>query len=666
MSPATIRHLAYVGGVALFAGVYYVTAKFGLRVTELHPSVTTIWAPTGISFVVLLLAGIRYWPGVFIGAFAANLTTFGTVITSWLIACGNTLEAVVITYLVITFAFGVRVFDRLQTVGTFIVAALAGGAISSSVGVGSLLIFDFADPHLATTIWTTWFLGNLGGAIVIAPLALAWWNNNRMTWSKRQFLEIGAVLSGVLLTAYVIFGPPSFPFDFLVAPVLVWAIMRFSMREAMSAFALLSACAVLGTMVGNGPFAAHPPALSLLYLQTFFVVVGMCILALSATVAERRSIETSLKNADRAKDQFLSMLSHELRNPLTTIVSYAQLLTYGKRTADERLMLDNMQKEIEHITHLLEDLLDLSRIRRGRIELKRDLVNVEKVARDAGESAHSIMHERGLAFSVESESSLYTWGDATRIKQMIVNLLTNSAKYTDEGSITLSAHAEKESIVVRVKDTGIGISPARLPFLFDESRAHGALSKRHSRAGLGIGLSLVNRLAALHGGTLSAESEGEGKGSVFTIRLPRAAAVSIAPAETLTLPDMEKVPPARPAAMLSIFVVDDNILSADALAQLLHTYGYPTEALYSGRALLKRLTMRVPDVILLDIDLGDMSGYTVAEKMHALHLNPQPILIALSGYGSDDDIERSRGEGFAHYLVKPVNITHVREILARL
>lgn len=666
MSSATIRHLAYVGGVALFAGVYFVTAKFGLRVTELHPSATTIWAPTGISLVVLLLAGIRYWPGVFIGAFAANLTTFGTVITSLLIACGNTLEAVVITSLVISFAYGVRAFDRLNTVGTFIAAALAGGAISASIGVGSLLLFDFADPRLATIIWTTWFLGNLGGSIVIAPLMLAWWNNHRIAWSKRKYLEMGAIACGVLLTAYVIFGPPSFPFDFLVAPVLVWAIMRFTTREAISVFAFLSACAVLGTMLGNGPFAAHPPALALLYLQTFVVVVGICVLALSATVAERRSIEASLKNADRAKDDFLSMLSHELRNPLTTIVSYAQLLMYGKRTSDERLMLNNMQKEIEHITHLLEDLLDLSRIRRGRIELKRELVDVEKVAREAGESVHPIMQERTLAFSVQSETSLYAWGDATRIKQMIVNLLTNSAKYTDEGSITLSARAEKESIVVRVGDTGIGISPERLPLLFDESRAQEALSKHHSRAGLGIGLSLVNRLAALHGGTLSAESEGEGKGSVFTIRLPRAPAGTIAPAETLTLPDMEKARPARPASTLSIYVVDDNVFSADALAQLLHTFGYPTEAIYSGRALLRRLTTHVPNVILLDIDLGDMSGYTVAEKIHTLNLNPPPILIALSGYGSDDDIERSRGEGFRHYLVKPVNIALLREVLSRI
>jgi signal transduction histidine kinase/CheY-like chemotaxis protein len=663
MIPLVYReYLEYVGAVGILAGVYFLCAKFGLSVAYVHPSATTVWAPTGIALVALLLFGFRYVPGIFIGAFLANITTLGTTLTSLGIALGNTLEAVVFAYLVLSFAGGTRAFERTLSVFAFIVCALVATTISASLGVVTLTLAGFADRAQFETVWLAWWLGDIGGALLIAPFILMWWNNFGVDWNLRQLAEVLGVLAAIFATSYVVFGPFNLALDFLAAPVLIWLVMRFPLREALSGMLLFSALAIGGTLNGFGPFASYSPQESLLYLQAFIVVATMSVLVLSAMVSERKTAAEALQKADQAKDDFLAMLSHELRNPLASIVSHVQLLQLGAHTADETKALHNMHVDLRHTTALLEDLLDLSRIRRGRIRLRKEPLDLTTIVREVAESFKPIMNERGLSFNIRcGNGTLVIHGDRSRIKQIIVNLLSNASKFTDRGNVTILCHMLGSKAVVSVTDTGVGITSDRLVRLLDTD-VPVTTSMRHSRGGLGLGLALVKRLADMHDATLEVESQGEGKGSTFSVLFPilPQGETSSAPTGTAILLPAAK-PPETPK---SVLVVDDNKKAADALSALLHTLGYEAHALYDGASALDHLKTNATDVVILDIGLPDMSGHDVAENIHAMP-GKQPLLVALSGYGTDDDVNRSREVGFAHHLVKPVDVTELQNVLRR-
>ncbi|MBI5456339.1 MASE1 domain-containing protein [Candidatus Kaiserbacteria bacterium] len=661
------RFLEYFGGIALLAILYFATAKFGLSIAYVHPSATTVWAPTGISFVALLIFGFRFWPGIFAGAFLANITTEGNLFTSFGIALGNTLEALVLAYLVQAFASGVHAFSRAHTVFLFTVSALIASTISASIGVGSLLLGGFAETSDAQPIWLAWWLGDVGGALLVAPFILTWWGNFRVEWSALQFLEILAVIAAIFATAFVVFGPVNFSFDFLAAPALVWLILRFSTRETASGILLFSALAIGGTLNGYGRFAEFPPEVAVLYLQAFLIVAAMSALVLSAMVTERRSAAAALLKADQAKDDFLASLSHELRNPLASTLSYLQLLQLDDRPQEEKHMLQNMRLELRHATALLEDLLDLSRIRRRRMILRKQTVDVTPILEEAGESFRPIMHERQHVFEMKCEPrAFYVNGDRSRIKQIVVNLLSNAAKYTEPGGrITLTSKGERSMVVISVKDTGVGISKKHIRNLLGQESSTVAVVL-HPRSGLGVGLPLVKHLVDMHGGTFEVESAGEKQGSIFTVSLP------LVPAP-LPLETSEKVielPAAkekRTDKTLSILVVDDNKKAADALAKLLSRHGYHATAVYDGASAIHHIAANDVGVAILDIALPDIGGREIAEKIRQkTPPKNRPHLIALSGYGADEDVRRSLEAGFSHHLLKPVDIAELQSILEKI
>jgi PAS domain S-box-containing protein len=378
---------------------------------------------------------------------------------------------------------------------------------------------------------------------------------------------------------------------------------------------------------------------------------------------ERRTAQ--LTESDRRKDEFLAMLAHELRNPLAPIRNAVQIIRL-KGSAEPMVgqAREMIERQVDHLVRLVDDLLDVSRITRGKINLRREPVELAQIIAAAVESSRPLIDARFHELQVEAPAAaLRVEGDLTRLSQVVSNLLTNSAKYTPEGGhIWLIVQEEKGLGVIRVRDDGVGIAPELLPKVFDLfTQAERTLDR--SQGGLGIGLTLVKKLTEMHGGTVEAHSEGAGKGSEFVVRLPLQARTPTAPegggpsAEGLGRP----APPGR-----RILVVDDNKDSADSLALLLTLVGNQVRTAQDGETALKVAAECLPEVILLDIGLPGLDGYQVARRLRAQSEFGGTVLVAMTGYGTEGDRRRSEESGFYAHMVKPVEFSALQELLRTL
>jgi PAS domain S-box-containing protein len=377
-------------------------------------------------------------------------------------------------------------------------------------------------------------------------------------------------------------------------------------------------------------------------------------------VTEHKQAEQALKDANRRKDEFLAMLAHELRNPLAPIRNAVEIQKLAN-TDPSRLAWCNdvIERQVEHLIRLVDDLLDVSRISRGLVELKKEPLEIRNVIQSAVETSQPLIDARRHQFVMTlPPDSLWVEGDRIRLAQVVSNLINNAAKYTEEGGrIELTTELAGDNICIRVTDNGCGIDPADLPNLFDLFYQVDRNLDR-SQGGLGIGLSLVHSLVAEHGGHVRAFSGGIGRGSEFEIRLPR-----------LILPEPETVGylslPARNLGELRILVVDDNRDALESLAMLLEIDGHQVQTAHDGPAALEMAQAENnPDVIILDIGLPGMNGYSVAQALRRRRETDRTMLIALTGYGRPDDREKSRTAGFDAHLVKPIDFESLRKLLA--
>ncbi|MBM4439643.1 MAG: response regulator [Candidatus Rokubacteria bacterium] len=382
------------------------------------------------------------------------------------------------------------------------------------------------------------------------------------------------------------------------------------------------------------------------------------------TVAyERLRLLNELKEADRRKDEFLATLAHELRNPLAPLRNAAQLLRV-KEPADSELRWgrDVIERQVAYLTRLIDDLLDISRITRNKLELRTQRVDLAEIIHGAIESSRPLIEQRGHALTAALPSHPVSLdGDLVRLAQVFLNLLNNAAKYTEPGGrISLTAELEGAEVVVRVKDTGIGIPGDVLPSVF-ELFFQVDRSLERSQGGLGVGLSLVRRLVELHGGRVEARSDGIGAGSEFTVRLPVLADTPIATQSREAEGDGRTTPAAR-----RILVVDDNRDSADSLAMLLRLTGEDVTTAYDGVEALEAAAHWRPDVVVLDIGMPKLNGYDACRGIRAERWGKGMVLIALTGWGQDQDRRRTEEAGFDAHLVKPVDPDALLALLARL
>jgi signal transduction histidine kinase/CheY-like chemotaxis protein len=374
---------------------------------------------------------------------------------------------------------------------------------------------------------------------------------------------------------------------------------------------------------------------------------------LAAIALDNARLYEELREGDRRKDEFLATLAHELRNPLAPIRNALRILRLAQRDGDAAEQARAMiERQVGQMVRLVDDLLDVSRISRGKLTLRRERVDLASVVEAALETSRPAIVAGGHALRVElPDEPLWLDGDATRLAQIFLNLLNNAARYTTApGHIELRVARDGDAAVVSVRDTGIGIPAEMLPRVFDMFMQANDRSAERDGGGLGIGLTLVKQLVELHHGTVEARSDGAGKGSEFVVRLPLAP-----PAADVPAPAPDAVP--RPAENRGqrVLVVDDNRDAVESLAMLLEMMGHEVRTASDGVEALEVATEFVPDVVLLDLGLPRLSGYEVAQRLRLLDGCARTRLVALTGWGQEEDRRRSREAGFDHHLVKPVD-----------
>jgi signal transduction histidine kinase/ActR/RegA family two-component response regulator len=376
-------------------------------------------------------------------------------------------------------------------------------------------------------------------------------------------------------------------------------------------------------------------------------VVGL--VAGIVNITERRRAEQAVRDADRRKDEFLATLAHELRNPLAPISNSIDIL--GRSGANPALLQtvrDTLRRQVSHLTKLVDDLLDVGRISRNKLELRREDVTLAAVLEHSMEACGPMIGEAGQRLAVQlPDQPVVVHGDPVRLSQIFSNLLTNASRYNHQGGhIALSAALDGGEVVVRVRDSGIGIPADQLGAVFEPFFQVRDAASRES-GGLGIGLSLVKRLVELHGGSVAAASAGAGHGAEFTVRLPVVRATGVpAPARAAAAPA---------AAGRRFLVVDDNVDAADSLALLLELSGHVVHKAYNGPDALVAARTHRPEVVILDLGLPGMSGYDVCRRLREHDAGQALLVVALTGWGQPGDRERTADAGFDAHLVKPVD-----------
>jgi CheY-like chemotaxis protein len=374
-------------------------------------------------------------------------------------------------------------------------------------------------------------------------------------------------------------------------------------------------------------------------------------------------LRATAEAANRTKDEFLAMLGHELRNPLAPILTALQLMTLrGDGSAvKERTVID---RQVRHLVRLVDDLLDVSRIARGKIDLRRQIVEIGDVVAAAVETTSPLLEGRHHHLAVDvPRVGLLVSGDVTRLTQVVVNVLSNAAKYTEPGGrLTVACHGRDSQVELRITDSGVGISTEMLPRVFELFTQERQTLDR-AQGGLGLGLTIAKSLVELHDGTIQAHSEGHGKGSEFVIRFPMVseASTSAAASTSANAPHLSTIRTGR-----RILVVDDNVDAARLTAEALEAIGHDTRVAFDGPAALEIAATFHPDLALLDLGLPLMDGYELAQQLGADAGDRRPLLVAVTGYGQASDRDRTTAAGFHGHVVKPVDLTQLMALLERL
>ncbi len=452
--------------------------------------------------------------------------------------------------------------------------------------------------------------------------------------------------------------------DFGVNPS-TWPWLQATMRHglrASAAFPLHRGGDVIGALTF---YAAKPGAFTDEQVKLLEALCADISYALDAMQHERlrteavralRESEQSLREADRRKDEFLGMLSHELRNPLTPIRNSIYILEHADPTGEQAARARKViGRQTEHLTRLVDDLLDVTRIARGKIQLRRSRLDLREVVLGAADDLRLMMDERGIAFrTVLSGAKVWADADGTRITQVIGNLLHNAAKFTRRGDeVILSLRALEGEAEIAVHDTGAGIDPSLLPHVF-EAFVQGDRTLARTEGGLGLGLALVKGITEMHGGTVRVESAGTGKGAGFVVRLP------LADAADVQEPLRRKIWGNNGGRR--VLVVDDNRDAAESLAEIVEMLGHTAEVAYDGPSAIERARANPPDIVLCDIGLPGMSGYDVAKALRANTMNGMQ-LVAVSGYAQPEDLKAAAEAGFDRHVAKPVSSDDIEQLL---
>jgi len=649
--------------------IYLAVAKASMLLYYTYQtSPALIWPPVGIALAAVYMFGNRMWIPIFLAQIVAVTSSLGVYTISIVIAAAYAIQAVVS-------ANALRYFKVDPTLGTL---------RSALIFVCIAIVATTIEPAIAT-VWQ-W----VGHTLTVSPLlnfARAWtagifsvlvFGSLILTWlvpvEKQQFsraekYELSLAIAVLLAVNYFVFWtvilqPVGISIIFFLPAVLMWFTLRFHPRWLSFAILVTSLEGVAGSIIGR------PTPISLstqLFADEMYIGLIAAIFYIFASLVEERkaafvelkrkndSLDTALSKLsqeDKAKSDFIAILAHELRNPLSPIVSAHEWLKMQPQTPSSLEALESAHQNTRMIQRLLDDLLDIARVSQNKFRLQKEKVRLQDIVSQAVESSADFLKKRQhkLRLSIPGETVWMTV-DPVRLKQILINLLNNAGKYTEPGGkIELICESADNEVTIMVKDTGVGLERSQMGAIFEPFKQ--IRTSASVGTGLGIGLSITKRLVEMHGGEIEATSDGLGRGSVFTVRMP------ISDGDVIST---DRIVTSAKSGTVKVLIIDDNEPAANGLSKLLKHLGHSVLVAYTGEEGLSATSTFDPDIVLLDIGLPDMDGYEVSRRLRALGW--KKTITAISGYGQEADRTKAVEAGIDNYLTKPVAIADVVAIL---
>lgn len=671
---------AYITKLVLVGAAYAVVLFLSYYLVPPGTGASIFWPVSALSLSLLVLYGLEYWPALILTHFLMGFLVRGTPPPlAAAVAFSNTVEALLGAYLLARVGFN-PMFSRVRDSLSLILTATTSTLLNASLIVMSIYFISGTAPEssLLVNLW----IGHTVSILALAPFIIRWLSRPMFYKTSREVIEGVALFGTIAVLCFLMFWTPygsvgSISLIYVLIIPLIWATMRTGPRGVTLSLALIGLIGATGILFGFGPLT--PGSQALFFFQILVGTLCIIFLLFSSIVDERlqavRDLEEyiaklsvtmeKVRIEDRAKTEFLAILAHELRNPLSPILSSLELLKLQGPSAATPELIEVMDSHVQTVARLLDDLLDVSRISRKKFQLQKEHVTLQDALKRSLQTVETFLNARGHTVSLTlPQEDIWLDADPVRLEQIFVNLLNNAGKYTDpNGEIRLMCNSVEGGVRVCVADNGIGISAEHMDSIFEPFSSPESSRKP---GGLGIGLSLTRKLVELHRGTITATSEGRGKGSTFEVWLPLGE--TRLPSQKSTRRFGVRRPQATPSGSgerRRVFVVDDNEAAANGLCALLRHSGHDVEVAYDGPSALEKIEVFNPDVVILDIGLPGMDGYEVARILRGRY-GVSLVLIALTGYGQEDDRRRTKEAGFAFHLTKPVSITDVESVLTKL
>lgn len=661
----------------MLLSVAYVAA---MRLTAAFFSAPGLVFPAaGIALGALVLEGFALWPFILAAAAVGYLLNGSTLLVVVLMPFVHLLQALFGAWCLRKLRLD-PLFRKPSDVFGFLVVAFVMSAIVPTLGSGVLYLnaalYGAPDPGVT---WVSWYVAILASIVIVAPFVIRWFAKPHFTRTFVQWAEIALTLGFLAALSYLVFwSETSAVFGislvyFLLVP-LFWTALRLTPRFMTLSLLLMSVIALSGLFYGPFGLSGAELGTRLFQMEIFLVIISIIFLIQVVLEEQRRialklvgtQVETlraardELASETRAKSDFIAVIAHELRNPIAPIESSIDLLR-AMLPEKHAGTLDMMRDRMNVVKRLLDDMLDMSRVAKNKLSIRKERFDLVKLVRKVVASSIPRLAERRQKLVLEHpDDPLEIDGDPVRLEQVVTNLITNASKFSDEGDTVTVAVRAGAGAEIAVRDEGVGIDPSAQDKIFDPFQQ--VEEGERTRKGIGIGLALVKSLVELHGGSVAVESEGRGRGSEFTVRLPLArgeAATQGAARAGAPESRSAKGAPAFPAS--TVLIVDDNDAAAWGVGKLLELSGCTVAFAYDGEQAIERAAETRPDIILLDIGLPDMTGYQVAKALRANGF--AGTLVALTGYAIEDSREEVREAGFDDYLTKPVGLADLRRVI---